>query len=108
MGSPVILPAAQSVQAVDASLSSSTVPDAQSMQESVPAAAYLPIAQLAQPVLSVSESTHLVLESVPAFVRSVENVTTAPFTAETVRSEPSGAAVHVWSVAETNCTVSPT
>ena len=49
MGSPVTLPAAQSVQAVDASLSSSTVPDAQSMQESVPAAAYLPTKQLWQP-----------------------------------------------------------
>jgi len=46
VGSPVILPAAQSVQAVDASLSSSTVPDAQPMQESVPSAAYLPAAQV--------------------------------------------------------------
>jgi hypothetical protein len=64
--------------------------------------------QLAQPVLSVSETTQFVAGSLPAFVRSVENVTTAPFTAETVRSELSGAAVHVWSVAETSCTVSPT
>jgi hypothetical protein len=58
--------------------------------------------------LFARSTTQFVLAAVPALVMDVENVTTAPLTADTTRSELFGSAPHVWPLASFSCKFWPT
>ena len=84
-------------------------PAGHAVHDVTPAAAYVPAGQGSHSVAALNArcTTHFVSEPVPASVKSVENVNTAPLTSETVRSESKGAASHVCPEAETRRKTSP-
>ena len=127
-GEVEVSPAAQFTQAVDALSalpeSSSYCPATQSVHavpvvnwpakhtphEIAPLDENVPAAHATHCVSALKArcTTQFVPELVPASVKSVENVTSAPLTAETVKSELSGTAVHVTEVeASTSRKTSP-